>query len=193
MNSSNEIVKKIIIPATLNSTIFIFSFFSALTFLKTLLKKYQTRNLPNKRKKNPRILPSFRETLKMTKLIVLSLLVATAVMSEGLSFKKLLNRRDPFPEPENPPPPGTSNIVWGNITQDLDHFDLTNDASWEQRYLMNGEFFREGGAIFVFLAGEWEITPYRLENSLMANLARELNGYMFYLEHRYYGQSRPTE
>lgn len=129
----------------------------------------------------------------MTKLILISVLIAMAVMSDGLTFQKVLNRRDPFPEPEITPPPSTSNIVWANITQNLDHFDLTNDASWTQRYLMNGEFFQEGGAIFVFLAGEWEISPYRLEFSLMADLARELNGYMFYLEHRYYGQSRPTE
>lgn len=127
----------------------------------------------------------------MAKLVLVAVLIAMAVMSEGLSVKKLLNRRDPFPEPENPPTP--NNIVWGNITQQLDHFDLTNDATWSQRYLMNGEFFGEGGVIFVFLAGEWDITPYRLEYSLMANLARELNGYMFYLEHRYYGESRPTE
>lgn len=128
----------------------------------------------------------------MAKLVCVAILIAMAVMSEGFSMKKLLNRRDPFPEPENAPP-GTSNIVWANVTQQLDHFDLTNDATWSQRYLMNGEFFREGGVILLFLAGEWEITEYRLENSLMANIARELNGYMFYLEHRYYGQSRPTE
>ncbi len=127
----------------------------------------------------------------MAKLIFVSVLIATVLMAEGLSLKKLLNRRDPFSEPENPPAP--KNVVWANITQQLDHFDLNNDATWSQRYLMNGEFFREGGVIFVFLSGEWAITEYRLENSLMANMARELNGYMFYLEHRYYGQSRPTE
>lgn len=136
----------------------------------------------------------FKKNLKttMAKSLLILLLITTVVTSDGLSFKKLLNRRDPFPsEPENPPTP--KNVVWGNITQQLDHFDLTNDATWTQRYLMNGEFFREGGVIFVFLAGEWTITPYRLENSLMADMARELNGYMFYLEHRYYGESRPTE
>lgn len=57
---------------------------------------------------------------------------------------------------------------------------------------MNGEFFQPGGPIFLFLGGEWEITPYRLTNSLMADLASELYGYIFYLEHRYYGQSFPT-
>lgn len=129
---------------------------------------------------------------KMAKLILaLIIIIATSITSEGLSLKSLLNRRDPFPEPENPPAP--KNTVWANVTQQLDHFDLTNDATWTQRYLMNGENFREDGPIFVFLAGEWTITPYRLEYSLMADMAREMNGYMFYLEHRYYGESRPTE
>jgi len=126
----------------------------------------------------------------MAKLIILSVLIALTVMTEGFSFKKFINRRDPFPEPANPPAPRAT--VEGNITQNLDHFDPTNSATWTQRYLMNGDNFQEGGVIFVFLAGEWEITPYRLENSLMAELAQELNGYMFYLEHRYYGQSFPT-
>lgn len=44
-----------------------------------------------------------------------------------------------------------------------------------------------------YFAGEWDITPYRLTTSLMADLASELNGNIFYLEHRFYGQSRPTK
>lgn len=127
----------------------------------------------------------------MAKLIFVAILIAMAVMTEGLSWKQIMSRRDPFPEPENPPAPRAT--VENNVTQRLDNFDPNNRATFEQRYYMNGEFFQPGGAIFVFLAGEWEITPYRLEYSLMNDLARELRGYMFYLEHRFYGQSRPTE
>lgn len=107
----------------------------------------------------------FQKFSKMKQLIFVSALIAMVALTQGFSFLKFMNRRDPFPEPENPPAP--KNTVEGNITQQLDHFDLTNDATWTQRYLMNGANFQPGGVIFVFLAGEWEITPYRLENSLM--------------------------
>lgn len=57
---------------------------------------------------------------------------------------------------------------------------------------MNGQFFQPGGPLYVFLGGEWPITPYRLLSSLMVDSARDMDGYMFYLEHRFYGQSFPT-
>lgn len=127
----------------------------------------------------------------MAKLILVAVLIAMAVMTDALTFKQIMNKRDPFPEPLNPPAPKST--VEGTIVQRLDHFDPNNRANWTQRYLMNGEHFQPGGVIFLFLAGEWTITPYRLEFSLMEEMSRELNGYMFYLEHRYYGESRPTE
>lgn len=57
---------------------------------------------------------------------------------------------------------------------------------------MNGEFFQPGGPLYVFIGGEWAINPVRLEYSLMREMAMEMDGYMFYLEHRYYGESFPT-
>lgn len=137
----------------------------------------------------------------MAKLLILVTLVTMILLAEGLKinkikgkanekFHKLLNRRDPFPEPANPPK--TSNVVEGWVTQRVDNFDVNNNATWQQRYMMNGEYFLEDGCIFLFLSGEWSITEYRLENSFMEEMSQELSCYMFYLEHRYYGQSRPT-
>lgn len=57
---------------------------------------------------------------------------------------------------------------------------------------MNDEFYTPGSPLFVFLGGEWIITPYRLTNSLMYDMADDLNAAIFYLEHRYYGESRPV-
>lgn len=142
---------------------------------------------------------------EMAKLLIFVTLVTLTVMAQGMSIgdkvngkripklnlQKFLNRRDPFPEPRNPPP-STSNIVAGTVTQRLDNFDPTNDATWEQRYLTTAEHFQPGGCVFLFLSGEWSITEYRLENSLMAEMAADLDCYIFYLEHRYYGESRPT-
>ncbi|KAG4068454.1 hypothetical protein HA402_004794 [Bradysia odoriphaga] len=128
----------------------------------------------------------------MVKFAVLGLILAFALLAEG-SFLPIrhLFRGDPFPEPKSHEPV-PSNVQLNNITQRLDNFDPLNEATWEQRFYSNNEFYQPGGPIFVFLAGEWEITPYRLTNSLMADIASELNGNIFYLEHRYYGQSRPT-
>lgn len=135
----------------------------------------------------------------MAKLLILVTLVTLVLMVQGAKvkgianekFHKFVNRRDPFPEPEVPPP-STGNVVQAWVTQRVDNFDPTNNATWEQRYMMNGQHFLEDGCIFLFLAGEWPITEYRLENSFMEEMSQELSCYMFYLEHRYYGESRPT-
>jgi hypothetical protein len=143
----------------------------------------------------------------MVKLLILVTLVTMVIVTQGYSigdklkgklnsgkfnFKKFMNRRDPFPEPENPPP-STSEVTENWITQRLDNFDPTNNATWEQRFMMSAEHFQPGGCIFLFLAGEWSLTPYRLEFSLMEQMSREFECAMLYLEHRFYGESRPTE
>jgi len=138
----------------------------------------------------------------MAKLLIFVTLVTLTVIAQGMSIggkgilpklklQKFLSRHDPFPEPRTPPP-STSNIVAGLATQRLDHFDPTNDQTWEQPYVMTAEHFEPGGCIFLFLSGEWSITEYRLENSVMAEMAADFNCYIFYLQHRYYGESRPT-
>lgn len=127
----------------------------------------------------------------MVKLIVFVTLVTVSLMAEGAMLIPGLFRGDPFPEPktERPVP---SNVVLNTITQRVDNFDLLNEATFEQYFYSNNEFYQPGGPVFIFLSGEWDITPYRLTESLMADLANELNGTIFYLEHRFYGQSRPT-
>jgi len=137
----------------------------------------------------------------MAKQLILVALVTMVLMAEGITINnkvnkksvipKLLQRRDPFPEPKNPPP-STGSVVEAWIEQRLDNFDPTNEATWQQRYMMNGEHFLEDGCIFLFLSGEWAITEYRLENSFMEEMSQEFSCYMFYLEHRYYGESQPT-
>lgn len=129
----------------------------------------------------------------MSKLIALNVLLCIFFTVEAsLIPNSKLFRRDPFPEPKSDTPV-PSNVVLNTITQRLDNFNPTNAATWEQQYYSNDEFYQPGGPIFVFLAGEWAITPYRLTESLMAQLADELDGLILYLEHRFYGQSRPTK
>lgn len=62
-----------------------------------------------------------------------------------------------------------------------------------QRYISNDQFFREDGPIFIYLGGEWTISQSSLMRGQMFDMASEHNGYMFYTEHRFYGESFPTE
>jgi Serine carboxypeptidase S28 len=64
--------------------------------------------------------------------------------------------------------------------------------SYSQRYYANDEFYQDGGPIFIFVGGEWAISPGWATNGHMVDMAREMNGYVFYTEHRFYGQSKPT-
>lgn len=134
----------------------------------------------------------------MFKLLVLVTLVTLSLSVEGrLPFHSVINsvfRVDPFAK-RNVETPVPSNVVLRSITQRLDNFDPLNDIIWEQRFYQNDAYYQPGGPIILFLAGEWAITPERLTvgESLVADLASELNGNIVYLEHRFYGESRPTK
>lgn len=120
------------------------------------------------------------------------LVVAVAICaSSARRFGGEFLHRDPFPI-------GNSSAVNGRIllsktiTQKVDHFDETNTDTWEMRYFSNSEHYVHGGPLFIYLGGEWEISFNRLAGGHMFDMAKEMNGYMFYTEHRYYGKSHPT-
>lgn len=122
---------------------------------------------------------------------ILAITCAAPTDKRKVSLRKLFERRMPFPEPIDTPAP--SNVSLLTITQRVDNFDPTNLNSWEQRYYMNNEFYVPGSPIFLYLGGEWAITDLRMTTSHMYNIARNLSANLFHLEHRYYGESRPTE
>lgn len=79
------------------------------------------------------------------------------------------------------------------IEQSLDHFNPKDDRKWMMRYYENDFYFQEGGPIFIYLGGEWQISPMSItQGTLIVEMAQENNGILFYTEHRYYGLSRPT-
>lgn len=111
-------------------------------------------------------------------------LVFCAVVCMQVSLTLSKSKREivePFPVDE----------LW--IKQPLDHFNASDIRTWQMRYLENNMFFRSGGPIFIFVGGEWSISAKFLLNSYVRDMARELNGTMFYTEHRYFGDSRPTD
>ena len=63
-------------------------------------------------------------------------------------------------------------------------------------------YYKPGGPIFLVIGGEWTMTERskqgiedgpRQTYGKLAKWAKELDGAMFYLEHRYYGSSVPME
>lgn len=78
------------------------------------------------------------------------------------------------------------------IEQRIDNFDPTDERKWKMRYLENSFHFQVGGPIFIYVGGEWTISNETLLYGHMYDMARNLNGTMFYTEHRYYGESQPT-
>lgn len=58
--------------------------------------------------------------------------------------------------------------------------------------MSNDEHFKKNGPIVIFIGGEWTITSGPLRGGQLYDIAAQHHGYMFYTEHRYYGQSQPT-
>lgn len=79
------------------------------------------------------------------------------------------------------------------IEQKLDNFNPNDTRTWQMRYLENREHFKAGGPIFIYVGGEWTISPGAISGGHWYDMAKELNGMLYYTEHRYYGQSHPTE
>ena len=77
------------------------------------------------------------------------------------------------------------------IDQWLDHFNKNDTRTWQMRYFENNNYFEPGGPIFVQIGGEWKASHIHLIDGHIHDIAKKLNGTMFYTEHRYYGKSHP--
>ncbi|KAL9539095.1 hypothetical protein PS6_011343 [Mucor atramentarius] len=76
--------------------------------------------------------------------------------------------------------------------QPIDHFS-SNQTTFKHRYWANTDAYKPGGPVILYNAGE---TPadgrsYYVVNSTMAELAKNLNGIVIVMEHRFYGKSMP--
>ncbi|CAD7093607.1 unnamed protein product [Hermetia illucens] len=123
---------------------------------------------------------------------VLALLLAIyliEVNGQFSPFRKIFQKLHEEPPP--PVPVFRNNINMNYIEQKLDHFDLNEKRTWQMRYLSNDYYFKPNGPIFIYVGGEWTISEGSLRGGHMFDMAKELNGYMFYTEHRYYGRSHP--
>lgn len=103
------------------------------------------------------------------------------------------------------------------FTQQLDHFDPTNNLTWQQvknetnlllsddstlfffffivyqRYYVNDKFYVKNGPVFLMIGGEGEATAKWMHEGAWIQYAKQFQALCFQLEHRYYGKSHPTK
>lgn len=79
---------------------------------------------------------------------------------------------------------------FSTITQKVDHFNASNTDTFQMGYYATGEFYAAGGPLFIYVGGNWEVAPQF--GGHLGEMARQMNGYLFATQHRYYGQSYPT-
>ena len=77
--------------------------------------------------------------------------------------------------------------------QTLDHFHPADGRRWQQRYWYNMDHYQEGGPTFIMIGGEAVANPRWLNYGTWLTFAKEQGAAMFLLEHRFYGESHPTE
>lgn len=70
---------------------------------------------------------------------------------------------------------------------------MLDERTFDQRYINNPDFWMPGGPIFIYVGGGFEVYADYLTRGLVFDITRELNGHLFALEHRYYGESKPVE
>merc|ERR1719513_223406 len=118
----------------------------------------------------------------MLKQCVFLFLVVSCIQA----FKARLRHPPPFISKENAPEP-----QW--FEQIRDHFNAIDGWTWSQRFWENLEHYVEGGPAFIMIGGEAEANPKWMTYGQWYKWAEENGAAMFELEHRYYGQSQPTE
>merc|ERR1719219_1841495 len=121
----------------------------------------------------------------MLKLALTFLLIVSASSGQRRSLKQWHNLAEPRTRGEEFPEQFLDQI--------LDHFDATNTMRWPQRYWENLETYQGEGLAFLYIGGEAEASPGWLNYGAWYKWAQENGAAMFVLEHRYYGQSKPTE
>jgi hypothetical protein len=78
----------------------------------------------------------------------------------------------------------------------IDHFNSADNRTYTNHFWTNDTFYREGGPVFFYDAGERGVSDGNLvtlshESHPLMNLARAFHGLAVVWEHRFYGQSLP--
>merc|ERR1712088_753328 len=92
-----------------------------------------------------------------------------------------------FPPSPGPPP----DPLW--FQQRLDHFRPSETRTWSQRYFLSKKHYKEGGPTLLMIGGEGPANPAWMGAGAWEDYAKQEGAAMVLLEHRYYGESHPTE
>eukprot|EP00771_Trimastix_marina_P001251 gnl/Trimastix_PCT/2308.p1 GENE.gnl/Trimastix_PCT/2308~~gnl/Trimastix_PCT/2308.p1 ORF type:complete len:515 (-),score=188.89 gnl/Trimastix_PCT/2308:102-1646(-) len=123
----------------------------------------------------------------MSKLLLLSIFFVFALVSANHATLNQLHQEQLMRQ--NPVTPQPPTAYW--FDQKLDHFDPQSTATYKQRFFMNLEHYKKGGAVFVYIGGEGPLSGYHVYKGEMVENAKKHNAACYSLEHRYYGESQP--
>lgn len=115
---------------------------------------------------------------------------ATQLLKSPRKWKKFGNEF--VWEPQAPPCRHPDKFEPNWIIQYSDHFSHLDPNVWRQRYFVNLDHFEMGGPMYVIIGGPWAISPHFVCSGLVVDVAKNFRGVVFYLEHRFYGQSQPA-
>jgi len=91
--------------------------------------------------------------------------------------------------------PGLPNVTRYWYTQTIDHFSWaptpTGERTFQQRYMVNRQHWKTGGPIFLYTGNEANVEMYVNSTGLMWENAEEFGAALVWVEHRYYGDSKP--
>jgi pimeloyl-ACP methyl ester carboxylesterase len=80
----------------------------------------------------------------------------------------------------------------GYFVQWLDHFNPDGFETFDQSVWINEEFYLPGGPVFLYITTKNDDYRFWTEYSHITNIAQQLNGVIYALEPRYFGQNQPT-
>ncbi|CAF0897352.1 unnamed protein product [Didymodactylos carnosus] len=81
--------------------------------------------------------------------------------------------------------------VFQTFTQNVDHFGFSNTDTFEQRYILNKDFWKSGSPIFFYAGNEGAIDLFCENTGFMWDIAPLFHAMIVFGEHRYYGTSLP--
>ncbi|KAI5507253.1 serine-type peptidase protein [Trichomonas vaginalis G3] len=87
---------------------------------------------------------------------------------------------------------GDDNYTFLTFSQNIDHSD-PQKGTFKQRYEALFDYTTDNKTAILFIGGESDTFRPRAFNDYMATLCKEFNAAFFMLEHRYFGESFPTD
>lgn len=79
------------------------------------------------------------------------------------------------------------------FVQKLDHFHPDDTRVFKQKYYVIDRYFQEDGPVFLYLGGEAPLYGPPGYGSFIETMAEQQGALILALEHRYYGESMPTD